>query len=354
MYPAQNRTRKDEQHDYTSRQRVLDTLGRREPDRIPFDLGSSIETGMTAQAYQGLIELLGLTEEPDETLPDLFLTAAGIAQIPENILRQLKVDVRGALIQLPSEPEPEIGFENETTLVYHDEWGINWAKPPSSLYMDPVGAPLKGELTAERLASHPWPNPDQEGRYIGLRQEVERLRNTGCAVMFSLYGLGIFDMALMIHGIEETLMDMAANPAAIEDLFGRITEFQMRMWTNTLEILGDNVDVCLHSDDLGSQTTSMMSPGDVPQASQAASRRALRSHQEEREDGHQAPAALLRQRTLSDPRSDRDWNRRAQPRTGGCCQHGFEGAQGNSDPNSASGAVGSTLRKFFPTAPSKR
>ena len=245
---------------YTSRQRVLDTLNRREPDRIPFDLGSSIETGMTAQAYQGLLELLGLTEEPDETLPNLFLTAAGIAQIPENILHQLKVDVRGSLIQLPSEPEPELGFENETTLVYHDEWGIKWAKPPSSLYMDPVGAPLKGELTVERLARYPWPNPDQEGRYTGLRKEVERLRDTGCAVMFSLYGLGILDMALMIHGIEDTLMDMAANPAVIEDLLDRITEFQMRMWTNTLEILGDNVDVCLHSDDLGSQTTSLISP----------------------------------------------------------------------------------------------
>ena len=245
---------------YASRQRVLDTLNRREPDRIPFDLGSSIETGMTAQAYQGLIGFLGLTEEPDATLPNLFVTAAGIAQIPENILRQLKVDVRGALIQLPSEPEPVIELENETTLVYHDEWGIKWAKPPSSLFMDPVGAPLKGELTAERLARHPWPNPDQEGRYKGLRQEVERLRNTGCAVVFSLYGLGIFDMALMIHGIEDTLMDMAANPSAIEDLLDRIMEFQMRMWTNTLEILGDNVDICLHSDDLGSQATSMMSP----------------------------------------------------------------------------------------------
>lgn len=245
---------------YTSRQRVLETLNRCEPDRIPLDLGSSIETGMTTQAYRGLIDFLGLTEEPDDTLPNLFVTAGGFAQIPENVLRHLKVDVRGALIQLPSEPEPAIGFENGNTLVYHDEWGIKWAKPPSSLYVDPVGAPLKGALTPERLAKHPWPDPDQEGRYVGIRQEVERLRSTGCAVMFSLYGLGIFDMALMIHGIEDTLMDMAANPRAIEDLLDRITEFQMRVWTRTLEILGDNVDVCLHSDDLGSQSTSMMSP----------------------------------------------------------------------------------------------
>jgi uroporphyrinogen decarboxylase len=244
-----------------SRKRVLDTLDHREPDRIPFDLGSSIETGITAQSYRGLIDLLGLTEEPDDTLPNLFVTAAGFAQVPENILRRLEVDVRGALIQLPSEPKPEIEFEDGTTLVFHDEWGIKWAKPASSLYMDPVGAPLQGELTADRLARHRWPDPDQEGRYLGIRQEVQRLRDTGCAVLFSLYGLGIFDTAMMVHGMEDTLMDMVGNPAVIEDLFDRITEIQMRMWTNTLGILGDNVDVCLHSDDLGSQVNSIMSPG---------------------------------------------------------------------------------------------
>jgi len=242
------------------RQRVIDTLNHREPDRIPLDLGSSIETGITTQAYQQLIELLGLVEEPDETLPNLFVTGAGFAQIPENVLRRLGADVRGALVQLPSEPEPQIGIEDEGTLVFHDDWGIKWARPPSSLYMDPVGAPLQGELTAERLASYPWPDPDQEGRYAGLRGEAERLRETGCAVLFSLYGLGIFDMAMMLHGIEDTLMDMAVNPTVMEDLLDRITEFQMRMWTKTLEILGEDVDVCLHSDDLGSQATSIMSP----------------------------------------------------------------------------------------------
>jgi hypothetical protein len=114
----------------------------------------------------------------DSTLPNLFVTGAGFAQIPENILRQLGADVRGALVQLPSEPEPQIELEDETTLVFHDEWGIKWAKPQSSFYMDPVGAPLRGELTADRLASYPWPDPAQEGRYVGLREEVERLRNT--------------------------------------------------------------------------------------------------------------------------------------------------------------------------------
>ena len=89
-----------------SRERVLDALNRREPDRIPFDLGSSIETGITVQAYGRFIELMGWAEEPDETLPNLFVQAAGFKQIPENILRHLGADTRGTLIQLPSAPEP--------------------------------------------------------------------------------------------------------------------------------------------------------------------------------------------------------------------------------------------------------
>ena len=244
---------------YTPRQRVLDTLNHREPDRIPFDLGSSIETGITTQAYDRFIELTGLTEEPDDTLFNMFIEAGGFKQVPENILRHLKVDTRGTLIQLPSEPEPEIEFE-DTTIVYHDEWGIKWAKPESSLYMDPIEFPLEGELTHERLASFAWPDPAQEGRFMGLREETQRLRDTGCAVMISLYGLGIFDMAHLLCGMETALADMLLKPAVIEDLLDRIKEFQMNVWENVLEAVGDNVDICLHSDDLGMQKGPIMSP----------------------------------------------------------------------------------------------
>lgn len=244
---------------FTSRQRVLDTLNHRAPDQIPFDIGSSIETGITVQAYDRLIQLMGLAETPDDTLYNFYVEAGGFKQIPENILRHLGVDVRGALVQLPSEPEAKVEFEDET-MVVHDEWGIKWAKPPSSLYMDPVDHPLKGDLTPQRLAAFPWPDPAQAGRFMGLREEAQRLRDTGCAVVFSLYGLGLFDMALLLHGIEDTLVDMMLNPALMEDLFDRINGFQMQLWERVLETVGGNIDVCLHSDDLGTQNGPMFSP----------------------------------------------------------------------------------------------
>jgi uroporphyrinogen decarboxylase len=245
--------------DYTSRQRVMDALNHREPDRIPFDLGSSIETGLTIPAYDRFIEFAGLTEEPDDTQFNMFLQAGGFKQIPENILKSMGADVRGALIQLPSEPEPEIKFEG-TTMTFLDEWGIKWAQPESSLYMDPVDAPLRGELTAAMLDSYNWPDPGQAGRLVGLKEEAQRMRDTGCAVMFSLYGLGLFDMALMLHGMEPLLTDMALKPDLAGELFERIMQFQMDLWERVLDEIGDNVDICLHSDDLGVQNATFMSP----------------------------------------------------------------------------------------------
>jgi len=242
-----------------SRQRVLDTLNHREPDRIPFDLGSSLETGITTRAYDSYLELIGSAEEPDDTLHNMFLEAGGFKQVPENILRNLKVDTRGTLIQLPSTYEINIEFEG-TTVTLHDEWGVKWSQPESSLYMDPVDFPLKGELSRARIADFPWPDPADEGRFKGLKEEAQRFRDTGSAVIFSLYGLGLFETAWLLHGLEETLMDVMLKPALMEEFLDRILQFQMQLWEHTLEAVGENVDICLHSDDMGAQKSPLISP----------------------------------------------------------------------------------------------
>ncbi len=45
-----------------SRERILTALDHREPDRIPFDLGSCQVTGIHVAAYQNLRQALGLPE----------------------------------------------------------------------------------------------------------------------------------------------------------------------------------------------------------------------------------------------------------------------------------------------------
>ncbi len=245
--------------EYTPRQRVLDAINHREPDRVPFALGCSLETAITHEAYERWIEMLGLKEEPDDTLYNLFVDGVGFKQIPENILRHLKVDTRGFLLQQPAEPEAELTMEG-TTLVFVDEWGIKFGKPETSLYMDPIGHPLAGDLSDEMLDNYNCPDPLEESRFSGIAGEAERLRGTDCAVIMSTYGLGQWDYAHMICGMEQALMDLVLKPREMERLLRMIHEVEMQYWEKALEIVGDNIDIAMHSDDLGMQNGPMMSP----------------------------------------------------------------------------------------------
>jgi uroporphyrinogen decarboxylase len=244
---------------YTPRQRVLDAINHREPDRVPFALGCSLETAITHQAYDRWIEMLGLKEEPDDTLPNLFVDGAGFKQIPENILQSLNVDTRGFLLQQPSDPPPEIRQEG-STLIFVDDWGITWGQPETSLYMDPIGHPLQGDLSDEMLDNYKCPDPHQEGRFAGIVEEATRLRGTGAAVIMSAYGLGQWDYIHMLCGMEQSLMDLVLKPREMERLLGMIHEVEMGYWEKALEIVGDHIDIVMHSDDMGMQNSPMMSP----------------------------------------------------------------------------------------------
>jgi uroporphyrinogen decarboxylase len=77
----------------THRQRVLATLRHEEPDRIPFDLGSTLVTGITKNAYVNLAQAMGVETGPIE----LCDTIQQIPFVCDNILRVLDVDIRGLI-----------------------------------------------------------------------------------------------------------------------------------------------------------------------------------------------------------------------------------------------------------------
>ena len=70
----------------------MTTLGHSEPDRIPFDLGSTKVTGITRNAYLNLVGHLGENVGAFE----FFDVTQQLAAMQENILNRLEVDTRGA------------------------------------------------------------------------------------------------------------------------------------------------------------------------------------------------------------------------------------------------------------------
>ena len=79
-----------------SRERLLKAVNHTEPDRIPYDLGSTQLTGISIVAYKNLRNYLGLPEE-EVRISDIIQQ---LAFPGDDLLVQLQVDTRGLFICL--------------------------------------------------------------------------------------------------------------------------------------------------------------------------------------------------------------------------------------------------------------
>ena len=240
----------------TSRQRVRTALDHREPDRVPFDLGSTRVTGITVGAYRGLRQALGLP--PAEIA--IADPKQGLAQVEEPVLQRLGADLRGVMPGPPSGFEPSLE-EDGDYLRYHDEWGIAWRTPRDrGLYYDMSYHPLAGVEDMAALKAFPWPDAADPGRYRRLREQAEQAAATGAAVVLGGACSGILEQAAWLMGFADFYAGLAAQPDLVFGVVDRVLEFKMAYWERALALVGDLVDVVMEADDLGFQETLMMSP----------------------------------------------------------------------------------------------
>jgi len=240
----------------TSRQRVRTALEHREPDRVPFDLGSTRVTGITVGAYRGLREALGMP--PGEiTVAD---PKQGLAEVEEAVLERLEVDVRGIL------PAPPAGYRRTVEpegdyLRYFDEWGIAWRTPKErGLYYDMSYNPLAGVASAAALEAFRWPDAADAHRYAGLRADAAKAASSGAAVVLGGVCAGILEEAAWLMGFADFYTGLAAQPDLVFAVVDRVLDFKMAYWQRALAEVGDLVDLVMEADDLGFQDGLMMSP----------------------------------------------------------------------------------------------
>ncbi len=241
----------------TGRERLLKALAHQEPDRVPLDLGSTQVTGISEIAYPRLRSVLGLPPVQVQ-LCDYI---QGLALPDDDVVERLGVDVRG-LFPLNSHNWNIVAQEDGEYWRYFDEWGITHRKPRQgglyySLYQVPLGHP---ELTAQDIVRHPWPRLDDPQRIAGLRQQAERYRAAGYAVLLKDPFAGIFEMAQRIVGMENLLVMMGVNKPLAAALFDKLVELKLAFWEMALPQLADVVDVISQADDYGTQVSQIISP----------------------------------------------------------------------------------------------
>jgi uroporphyrinogen decarboxylase len=239
-----------------SRERLLAALNHQEPDRIPFDLGSTQVTGIHTVAYRNLRAYLGLP--PVE--PQLCDEIQQLALPDDDVIEQLGVDVRG-LFPLNSHNWNIVNVDAGEAWEYTDEWGITHRRlKPEGLYYSIVKHPLAGAIGVDDIRAFKWPNTGDPQRIAGLRELALTYRAQGQAVMIKGVLAGVFEMAQRVRGMEALLMDMVADKALACALFDKMVELKLAFWEMALPPLADVVDVISEADDYGTQTSQLISP----------------------------------------------------------------------------------------------
>ncbi|MGB3717580.1 MAG: uroporphyrinogen decarboxylase family protein [Candidatus Promineifilaceae bacterium] len=240
-----------------SRERVLTTFDHREPDRIPFDLGSVQVTGIHETAYRNLRQALGLPK----TAVDLCDTIQQLATIEDDLAERLGIDYRG-LYPLNSHNwginEVDVG----EYWAYHDEWGITHHRPKEGgFYYSIVEVPLPYfDFTEQDIEQFPWPDMGARWRVEGLRGQAEQFRAAGYAVVLKDAFAGIFEFAQRVIGMENLLILMSMDEQRVGSLFDKLLELKLAYWQTALDELGDLVEVVTYADDYGTQQSQLISP----------------------------------------------------------------------------------------------
>ncbi len=247
------------------RTRLLTTLDHREPDRVPFDLGSTQVTGIHEVAYRALRAALGLPAVE----PQLCDAIQRLALPDDDLLQALGVDTRG-LYPLNSHNLPFDEMDGGDYWLYQDEWGITHRRPKNDgLYYSIWQVPLPHEdVSVQEIERYPWPDMGAAWRFAGLREQAERHRAAGFAVVLKDGFAGIFEFAQRMVGMENLLVMMALRPEAAEALFDQLLALKLAYWQTALAELGDPsagsghslVDVVTYADDYGSQVSQLISP----------------------------------------------------------------------------------------------
>ena len=236
-----------------SRERIIKALNHEEPDRVPIDLGGSSVSLIHQHAHTKLARSMGL-ENPRDEIQNLMTMQV----FPdERILERFKSDVR--VIQ-PGKPDKWDLKIDDDTKKWEDEWGVVYTKPEGVMYYEWDAQPLSDVNDIPGLKNYAWPDPTDPGRYRGIREKVKALFDTTDSALLINGPYGIWEQTLTMRGVQNALMDLAANQKLAEYLADMLLDWLLEYWDRMLALIGEYVQVVKIDDDLGYTNGPLMSP----------------------------------------------------------------------------------------------
>lgn len=220
-----------------SRERVLQTINGKEPDRPP------VFATVTPQVAEKLSAYLGMEYEP----PVDSMLATRISHT--KLLTSLGNDCVGIAVCAP-ENEPTTTDENG---IITNEWGMIFKTV--GLYNEFYDYPLKEAESVSDIANYRFPDPFDESRYNHAKETVKKY-SEDYAIVGELE-TSIFETSWYLTGLEKLLMDMMMEKPYVDALLDRVLEINTETGK---KLIKEGADIIWAGDDFGTQTGLLMDP----------------------------------------------------------------------------------------------
>jgi len=235
----------------TPRERVLATLKRQEPDRVPYDI-----CGFNREAYRIFKEKTGYDN------PDKYF---GVEKDVEWVgFKDTKLDLKERFLEYhhlprnltysPGGPDREDTKPFTFTL---NEWGTAFIVGSNVAY-DRFVPPAKivSSNSIKEIEEYPLPDSHSPYRHSHLEEDIKRIREK---VLASVAGMAmtIFEVAWQIRGFDQLLTDFLTQEDLASCLLNRITKlriFQARRFAEA------GVDIIHIGDDVGMEDRMILNP----------------------------------------------------------------------------------------------
>lgn len=263
-----------------SRERIINAINHKEPDRIPIDLGATPSSGISIVAYQNLLKYL----KKDHLQAYVYDVVQEVVQPETEILDYFGVDVfdlgrqfnqssdywhRLELItgypgMYPKWFEPQ--RQNDGSWLAPNDLGEPIGKMPlGATFFDQIVFPyLDGypenykdlDLAMNRtvwggFGFTPWDWMGQPDFWEMLRKKtLEMKKQTDKAILLGV-GCNFFEWGTFLRRMDNFLMDLFLNPDEVHRLLDELMKRHMDLLVNVCEAVGDIVDIIKFGDDLG-------------------------------------------------------------------------------------------------------
>ena len=214
------------------RERVLTTLRRQRPDRVPK------EFQLSPALYDEFRRRTG-SDNPAE----YFRIE------PRHVGIAASRNVRDFTTYLSDVPEVD----------HHDEWGVG-AIMAGFHHFERMVHSLRKAQSPRDIAAYPWPDVLAPYRWQGVTDDVQRWHNRGFPVCAGPPGAcegSLYETSWYLRGQEQLLIDLYDNPDLVTALLDTVNNTMIEAARRLAQA---GVDILRLGDDVGSQRAMLMSP----------------------------------------------------------------------------------------------